>query len=78
MLTQTPQEIANNSALGETVPYSLALLHLFSHAPDEMKSPHQVILQILTTFNFLLLLIFIFCLVEWSQLDDRRFIQMVR
>jgi hypothetical protein len=42
MLTQTPQEIANNPALGEIVPYSLALFHLFSHAPDEMKSPHQV------------------------------------
>lgn len=48
MLTQSPQEILNNSAVGETIPYSLVLFYLFSYAPDEMKSPHEVLL----IFNF--------------------------
>ncbi|KAK6631510.1 hypothetical protein RUM44_006037 [Polyplax serrata] len=41
MLTQSPQEILNNPAVGDTVPYSLILFYLFSFAPDEMKSPHE-------------------------------------
>lgn len=42
MLTQTPEEIQNNTALGESLAYSVALFYLFSYAPNEMESPHQV------------------------------------
>lgn len=42
LLILSPEEIANNAAVGDVVPYDIVLHHLFSRAPTEMRSPHQV------------------------------------
>jgi hypothetical protein len=36
------EEFENNSAVGDVVPYDIVLQHLFSRAPIELRSPHQV------------------------------------
>ncbi|CAF1581894.1 unnamed protein product [Adineta steineri] len=41
LLILTTDEIQNNSAVGDIVPYDIVLQHLFSRAPNEMRSPHQ-------------------------------------
>ncbi|CAF1015401.1 unnamed protein product [Adineta steineri] len=41
LLILTTDEIQNNSAVGDIVPYDIVLQHLFSRAPSEMRSPHQ-------------------------------------
>ena len=35
-------DIGSSTALGDTLPYSLVLDYLFSHAPQELRSPHVV------------------------------------
>ena len=42
LLFQTSEDIVNNPALGESLPHSVVLHHLFSRAPNELKSPHEV------------------------------------
>lgn len=42
LLILTPEEIQHSSAVGDVVPYEIVLHHLFSRAPSEMRSPHQV------------------------------------
>ena len=34
--------LSGGSGIGESLPYSYTLNHLFTRAPLEMKSPHQV------------------------------------
>ncbi len=34
--------LSEGSGVGDTLPYSYTLNHLFSRAPDEMRSPHKV------------------------------------
>ncbi|XP_065202338.1 conserved oligomeric Golgi complex subunit 5 isoform X2 [Planococcus citri] len=36
-----PKQISDNALLGKTIPYSLALMFLFSYAPPEIPSPHE-------------------------------------
>lgn len=38
-----PQQVIECSLLGDLVPHSLALTALFSRAPPELPSPHQVL-----------------------------------
>jgi hypothetical protein len=40
------EEFENNSAVGDVVPYDIVLQHLFSRAPIELRSPHQVKVEI--------------------------------
>ena len=42
LMILSPEEIVNNAAVGDVVPYDIVLHHLFSRAPSEMRSPHQV------------------------------------
>ena len=42
LLFQTSEDIVGNPALGESLPHSVVLHHLFSRAPNELKSPHEV------------------------------------
>ncbi|CAF0895279.1 unnamed protein product [Rotaria sordida] len=42
LLILNTEEFQNNSAIGDVVPYDIVLHHLFSRAPIEMRSPHQV------------------------------------
>ena len=42
LLFLTSESLQNNSAVGDVVPYDIVLHHLFSRAPNEMRSPHQV------------------------------------
>lgn len=42
LLFQSAEYIASNPALGESLPYSLVLHHLFAQAPAYLKSPHEV------------------------------------
>ena len=42
LLFQTSEDIVCNPALGESLPHSVVLHHLFSRAPNELKSPHEV------------------------------------
>ena len=42
LLILNPEEIQHSSAVGDVVPYDIVLHHLFSRAPSEMRSPHQV------------------------------------
>lgn len=42
LLFQTSEDIVSNPALGESLPHSVVLHHLFSRAPNELKSPHEV------------------------------------
>lgn len=42
MLFQTPEHIVKNTTVGEIVPYSTVLQFLFSKAPKELMSPHEV------------------------------------
>ncbi|KAL9959850.1 hypothetical protein ACROYT_G033211 [Oculina patagonica] len=42
LLFQTSEDIVGNPALGESLPHSVVLHHLFSRAPSELKSPHEV------------------------------------
>ncbi|XP_049793255.1 conserved oligomeric Golgi complex subunit 5 [Schistocerca nitens] len=41
LLMLPPEEYAVSPALGQSVPYSMALLALFAHGPPELASPHQ-------------------------------------
>jgi len=53
LLVLNTDEFQNNSAVGDVVPYDVVLHHLFSRAPIEMQSPHQVELKlILLIFDF--------------------------
>ncbi|CAF0814079.1 unnamed protein product [Didymodactylos carnosus] len=38
----TSESMLTNSAVGDIIPYDTVLHHLFSKAPTEMRSPHQV------------------------------------
>lgn len=51
LLIMNTEEFENNSAIGDVVPYDIVLHHLFSRAPVEMRSPHQVL------FNQIILLV---------------------
>ncbi|XP_016395009.1 conserved oligomeric Golgi complex subunit 5-like [Sinocyclocheilus rhinocerous] len=42
LLFQTSEHIASSQALGDLIPYSTILHFLFTRAPAELKSPHQV------------------------------------
>lgn len=42
LLFQTSEHIASSQAVGDLIPYSTILHFLFSRAPAELKSPHQV------------------------------------
>uniref|UniRef100_A0A665TF78 Conserved oligomeric Golgi complex subunit 5 n=1 Tax=Echeneis naucrates TaxID=173247 RepID=A0A665TF78_ECHNA len=42
LLFQTSELIATSSAVGDLIPYSTLLHFLFTRAPSELKSPHQV------------------------------------
>ncbi|KAL5014542.1 hypothetical protein ScPMuIL_008812 [Solemya velum] len=42
LLFQTSEHISESPSLGEIIPYSIVLQFLFSRAPPELKSPHQV------------------------------------
>ncbi|CAL1534536.1 unnamed protein product [Lymnaea stagnalis] len=42
LLFQTVEHVSLSPALGEIIPYSIALQFLFARAPPELKSPHQV------------------------------------
>lgn len=42
LLILSPEEFINNAAVGDVVPYDIVLHHLFSRAPLEIRSPHQV------------------------------------
>jgi hypothetical protein len=42
LLVLNPEDFQNNSAVGDVVPYDIVLHHLFSRAPMEINSPHQV------------------------------------
>lgn len=44
MLFQTPEHIVKNTTVGEIVPFSTVLQFLFSKAPKELMSPHEVII----------------------------------
>lgn len=41
-LFQTSELIVNNPAVGDVIPYSTLLHFLFTRAPPELLSPHQV------------------------------------
>ena len=41
-LFQTSELIVNNPAVGDVIPYSTLLHYLFTRAPPELRSPHQV------------------------------------
>lgn len=51
LIETNPEDVAECNLLGELVPHSLALMSLFSRAPPELPSPHQVYLLALI-FNF--------------------------
>lgn len=42
LLFQTSDLIASSPAVGDPIPYSTLLHFLFTRAPAELKSPHQV------------------------------------
>ena len=42
LLILSSEEFVNNAAVGDVVPYDIVLHHLFSRAPLELRSPHQV------------------------------------
>ena len=42
LLFQTVEHLAQSSAVGDVIPFSLVLHFLFARAPTELKSPHQV------------------------------------
>lgn len=42
LLILSIEDFQNNSAVGDVVPYDVVLQHLFSRAPTELRSPHQV------------------------------------
>ncbi|XP_069765263.1 conserved oligomeric Golgi complex subunit 5 isoform X2 [Narcine bancroftii] len=42
MLFQTSEHIANSPAAGDIIPYSTILHFLFTRAPTDLKSPHQL------------------------------------
>ena len=42
LLILSSEELANHFAVGDVVPYDIVLQHLFSRAPTELRSPHQV------------------------------------
>lgn len=42
LLFQTSEHIASSQALGDLIPYSTILHFMFTRAPAELKSPHQV------------------------------------
>lgn len=42
LLILSTEEFQNNVIVGEVVPYDVVLHHLFSRAPTDMRSPHQV------------------------------------
>jgi hypothetical protein len=42
LLILNTEEFQNNTIVGDVVPYDIVLHHLFSRAPIEMRSPHQV------------------------------------
>lgn len=42
LLFQSAEHIATNPAVGESLPHSIVLHHLFSQAPADLKSPHEV------------------------------------
>ena len=48
LLFQTNELIASSQALGDIIPYSTILHFLFTRAPPELKSPHQVCAHIHT------------------------------
>ena len=47
LLILNTEELANHFAVGDVVPYDIVLQHLFSRAPNELRSPHQVERRIL-------------------------------
>lgn len=47
-LFQTSELIVNNPAVGDVIPYSTLLHFLFTRAPPELRSPHQVRLMMHT------------------------------
>jgi hypothetical protein len=51
LLFQTAEDISNNPALGESLPHSLVLHHLFSQGPSDLRSPHEVCFQVLWFYN---------------------------
>lgn len=42
LLFQTSELIASSPAVGDVIPYSTLLHFLFTRAPPELRSPHQV------------------------------------
>ncbi|CAF0791631.1 unnamed protein product [Adineta ricciae] len=42
LLVLNTDEFQNNSVVGDVVPYDVVLHHLFARAPDDLRSPHQV------------------------------------
>ncbi|UJR27001.1 hypothetical protein I4U23_008307 [Adineta vaga] len=42
LLILNTEDFQNNSAVGDVVPYDVVLHHLFSRAPADIRSPHQV------------------------------------
>lgn len=42
LLILSSEELGNHFAVGDVVPYDIVLQHLFSRAPTELRSPHQV------------------------------------
>ncbi|PSN54614.1 Conserved oligomeric Golgi complex subunit 5 [Blattella germanica] len=41
LLFLSPEKVAESPVLGDVIPFSLVLLSMFSHGPNELLSPHQ-------------------------------------
>ncbi|KAF6215256.1 hypothetical protein GE061_010008 [Apolygus lucorum] len=41
LIAATPEEVASSPVLGQVIPYSLAIMLLFSWGPSELPSPHE-------------------------------------
>ena len=52
LLFQNSELIASSSAVGDLIPYSTLLHFLFTRAPAELKSPHQVHTHTLVHIQF--------------------------
>ena len=73
LLILNVEEFQNNSSIGDVVPYDIVLHHLFSRAPTEMRSPHQVEHQ----FIFFFFVIFLLILFEGNELVNNSIYSMV-
>lgn len=55
VVASEPSQIVESEFVGKVVPYSLALMFLFSFSPSEIPSPHEVRILFLIKMNCFLI-----------------------